>query len=62
MGHVVLDGPAIGPRRVEVSLGRGGCGCEGKLERGLEHGWRPGKSWPYLRKAGKGFFVCLFLL
>jgi len=39
VGHVVMDGPAIGPRRVEVSLGRGGCGCEGKLERGLEHGW-----------------------
>ena len=37
--RVVMDGPAIGPSRVEVSLGRGGCGCEGKLERGLEHGW-----------------------
>lgn len=34
VGHVVMDGPAIGPSRVEVSLGRGGCGCVGKAGEG----------------------------
>ena len=48
-----------GQRRVWVG-GKAGedPGKVGKLERGLERDWWPGKAWPYLRKAGEGFFVC----
>lgn len=66
------DGCAAGPSRVEVESGQRRVwlegkagedpGREGKLGKDLECGWWSGKDWPYLRKAGEGFFICLFLL
>ena len=50
-----------GQRRLWVEgKAREDAGKEEKLERGLEHGWWPGRAWMYLRKDEVFLFVSAF--
>lgn len=55
----MMDAPAAEPRRVKVSLGRGGCGWHGKLERilGRETGWEGAWSMDGGQEKWGRFFV-----
>lgn len=58
----MMDGPAAEPSRVKVSLGRGGCGWKGKLERilGQKTSWEGVWSMVGGQERWEGFLVCLF--
>lgn len=58
----MMDGPAAEPRRVPVSLGRGGCGWKGKLERilGRKTSWEGAWSMVGGQERWGRLFVCLY--